>query len=184
MWHAGSTYLLSPQVGDREANAGRLVGGIGRVRTGKWLVVVLTSLALSGCGHQSRGAVKPGDAAPAAAVPGIQWLSDYQAGVSQAQQQGKPLMVQVSAPWCSSCKRLEADVLSRPDVIAASRAFVPVRLDGDKRPDLKKQLDVSGYPTVIFLRGGKEIGRVRGPVPYQQFLVMLKEMAKAGRPSR
>lgn len=148
--------------------------------TGKWLVVVLTSLALTGCGHQTGDSEKTGDEAPAAAVPGIQWLSDYQAGVSQAQQQGKPLMVEVSAAWCSSCKRLEADVLSRPDVIAASHAFVPVRVDGDKRPDLEKKLDVSGYPTVIFFRDGKEIGRVRGAVPYQ---AMLKEMDRAGRSS-
>jgi thiol:disulfide interchange protein len=88
-------------------------------------------------------------------------------------------MVEISAAGCAACERLEEEVLSRPDVVGASRGFVAVRVDGDKQPELKKQLEVSGYPTIVFLRGdGREIGRVRGAVPYQ---VMLEEMAKVGQ---
>lgn len=85
-------------------------------------------------------------------------------------------MVDVSTSWCSACERLDADVFSRDDVAEASKAFVCVRVDGDKRADLVKRLKVSGYPTVVFLgQDAKELGRVRGAVPYQ---VMLEEMKR------
>lgn len=107
----------------------------------------------------------------------ISWGADYEKAVEQARGVGKPLMVDVSTSWCSACKRLDADVFSRADVAEASKAFVCVRVDGDKRADLVKKFKVSGYPTVVFLgQDGKELGRVRGAVPYQ---VMLEEMKRA-----
>jgi len=94
-------------------------------------------------------------------------------------------MVDVSTEWCSACKRLDETVFSRPDIARASGDFVPVRVDGDKRPDLVKRFSVSGYPTVIFLRpGGEEIGRVRGAVPYQVMLEAMEQTARKAAPSK
>jgi len=67
-------------------------------------------------------------------------------------------------------------------VAASAGRFVAVKVDGDRRPELKEKFDVSGYPTLVLLSAdGKELGRVRGGVPYQLLIKALDEAAeKAG----
>ena len=112
---------------------------------------------------------------------GIAWNYDYADGVAKAKEAGKPLMVDVFATWCAPCKLLDENVFSRAEVVEASKAFVTVRVDGDKSPDFVTKWKVGGYPTVLFLTPGeKEIGRSLGAVPYQD---MLASMAKAKKDS-
>ena len=175
--------LLVVQRGERVRRLVRVSGlrrrRDGVVRSGLALLTLGLLAVVAGCSASptaSEGAA-PADRAAASAV--IEWMDDYEQAVSEAQQAGKPLMVDVSTTWCSACKRLDEEVFSRADVAESSRAFVPVRVDAEKRPDLEKRFEVSGYPTVIFVRpDGEEVGRVRGAVPYQ---VMLSEMDKAAR---
>jgi thiol:disulfide interchange protein len=113
------------------------------------------------------------------AQQGIEWNYDYEDGLRKAKEAGKPVMVDVFATWCAPCKHLDETVFSRADVAAASKAFVTVRVDGDKYPQLVNKLKVNAYPTVLFLTpDGKEIGRSLGTVPYQD---MLDSMEKAKR---
>jgi thiol:disulfide interchange protein len=140
----------------------------------RWLPAALVVVAV-GCGTSPGGKKPPSPAAAEAARP-ISWGADYEQAVKQARAVGRPLMVDVSTSWCSACKRLDADVFSRADVAEVSKAFVCVRVDGDKRADLVRKFRVSGYPTVVFLdQDGRELGRARGAVPYQ---VMLEEMKR------
>jgi thiol:disulfide interchange protein len=107
----------------------------------------------------------------------IAWNYDYADGLAKAKAAGKPIMIDVFATWCGPCKILDEQVFSRADVVAASTAFVTIRIDGDKHPDTVTKLNVSAYPTVLFLNPeGKEIGRSLGAVPYQD---MLSSMAAA-----
>ena len=54
---------------------------------------------------------------------------------------------------------------------------MPIKVDGDKYPEVKDKLGVTGYPTIVFLRDdGTELGRSTGAVPYD---AMLEAMAKA-----
>jgi len=145
------------------------------------LLTVAALAVIAGCSTPASEEDAPPVEASAAGA-GIGWLSDYEQAVSEAQQAGKPLLVDVSTTWCSACKRLDEEVFSRSDVAESSRRFVSVRVDAEKRPDLEKRFEVSGYPTIIFLRpDGEEVGRVRGAVPYQ---VMLSEMDKAAQSAR
>ena len=97
--------------------------------------------------------------------------------MAQAQESGKPVMVDVFATWCAPCKLLDENVFSRADVAEASTGFVPIKVDGDKYPEIKDRLGVSGYPTILFLRGdGTELGRSTGAVSYD---IMLEAMARA-----
>ena len=139
---------------------------------------VAVALAASGCAHHP-SAPSTSRLEAGAAIP---WVTDYETGMSQAQESGKPMMVEVSTSWCSACKRLDEEVFSRRDVVEAAAPFVPIRVDAEKRRDLEKKFAVSGYPTIVFLTPeGKEIGRVRGAVPYQVMLGQLADAAqKAG----
>jgi len=81
------------------------------------------------------------------------------------------------ATWCKPCQLLDEEVFSRSEVADASRDYVCVKVDGDKYPDLREKLDVTGYPTVLFLSPDQtELGRVKALVSYR---VMVRSMAAA-----
>jgi thiol:disulfide interchange protein len=139
----------------------------------RWLIigvryVLVLAVLICGCGsrrvEQTKASVNTG-------LPN--------ATMAEARRLHKPVMAEVTAEWCEACKLLKKEVLSRPEVVAAARQFVVLTIDGDKQADLKKRLEVSGYPTIIFFdSNGRELGRVRGAVPYQ---ILLKEMDSAAK---
>jgi thiol:disulfide interchange protein len=149
----------------------------------KWATVVALAAMVFGCGQKTAAPVKtagdpPSKAGAPVATGKIAWLDSYEKAVALAKEQKRPLMVDVMADWCSICKRMDAEVYTRADVAASAAKFVPVKVDGDKRPELKQKLDVSGYPTLVLLTpDGKEVGRVRGGVPYQLLISALDDAA-------
>jgi thiol:disulfide interchange protein len=163
---------------NREAPERKGRRGLSAVR---WAVALTAAgavlAALGGCSPRPL----PKGQEKRAAAARLAWVEDYQQARNRAQREGKPLMVEVSAPWCSACKRLEEEVFSRAEIAAASGSFVLARVDGDKHPDLRKQFGVTGYPTVVFLLAGSkpiELGRVRGAVPYRIMLAAMEEAAR------
>ena len=141
-----------------------------------WAAAALL-VVLAGCGSKTSDP----QATPksASAKPAVQWVETYEQAVTQGKQQRKPVMVDVMASWCGSCKKLDRDVWTREDVGKLSRGFVAVKVDGDKRPDVKSKHTVSGYPTTLFLSPeGKELGRVRGVPPVDQMMDAMREALK------
>jgi len=138
-----------------------------------WGLIVAVLATIVGC--RAQAPEKPQTKAIGGAA--IAWNYDYADGMAKAREAGKPVMVDVFSSTCLPCKILDETVFSRADVVEASKAFVTVRVDGDKNPDTTRKLRVSGYPTVLFLTPeGQEIGRSLGAVPYQD---MLDSMARA-----
>lgn len=102
----------------------------------------------------------------------VQWMSNYQQGMQQAQQSGKPLLVLFTgSDWCSWCKKLEQEILSRPEFEQSlANRFVFVKLDfplyktGDpaeteRNKTIQKQFDVQGFPTIVIVSAnGQKIG--------------------------
>jgi thioredoxin-like negative regulator of GroEL len=85
----------------------------------------------------------------------------------------KPVLVELTAEWCSSCKELELKTLSRGRVQRfLEKRFVAIQVDGEKGegPALRKRFHVVGYPTVLVLdANGREIDRlfdVSDPEPF------------------
>ena len=144
---------------------------------GRWALVCLVILAC-GCAKPASGPQTAVEGEGAAAAKGaIAWSYDFEEGMAQARESGKPVMVDVFGTLCAPCKLLDETVFSRADVAEASTGFVPIKVDGDKYSEVKDKLGVTGYPTVVFLRGdGTELGRSKGAVPYD---IMLEAMAKA-----
>ena len=141
----------------------------------KWVVVAALAGMVFGCAQKTAVPLKAG---ASAATGEIAWLDSYEKAVKLAKEQQKPLMVDVMADWCAICKRMDAEVYTRADVAASAARFVPVKVDGDKRPELKKEFGVSGYPTLVLLTpDGREVGRVRGGVPYQLLISALDDAA-------
>jgi thiol-disulfide isomerase/thioredoxin len=74
---------------------------------------------------------------------------------------GQSVLVEVSAPWCPTCKAQKPiiDELSRQ---SAYKNVTILTVDFDSQKDLLKQFKVNLQSTLIAFKGGKETGRSVG----------------------
>jgi len=78
-----------------------------------------------------------------------------------AQAAGKPILVEVTAPWCPTCKAqapIVAEIMREPRMKDV-RFFIA---DFDTEKDLKKALTVYSQSTFVVYKGGKEVARSTG----------------------
>ena len=135
----------------------------------------------AGCGHTvappATGSPPQALSRGAAGGPGIAWQTQREQAFAAAQQAKKPLMVKFFTTWCGYCKLMDKTTLREPQVVAAAKGFVALRVDAEKDAAFAQRYGVTGYPTVVFLApDGRELGRVRGAVPASP---LLAEMSRA-----
>lgn len=69
-----------------------------------------------------------------------------------AKAQGKPLLVDISAYWCPTCRKLDREVLSKEEVkskIVEKYVFVRVDSEADGTRSIMKRYGVYGFPSLI-----------------------------------
>ena len=71
-----------------------------------------------------------------------------------------PVLVDVWAPWCGPC-RVMAPMFERAAQQLEPRVRL-LKLNSDNAPALSSRLDISGIPTLLLMRGGREIARHAG----------------------
>ncbi|WP_417809133.1 protein-disulfide reductase DsbD [Thioclava sp.] len=97
----------------------------------------------------------------------------------------KPVMLMVTADWCTECATIKRKVLPDPQVQAALKQVTPIAVDvtktGASQQALLKSLGVIGPPTLIFLgpnhqeaQGSRLVGDVTAPT----LTASLKEIAQ------
>ena len=128
-----------------------------------------------------------GGVATAAPADGVAWRP-WDRGMDEARDSNRPVLVDVYTDWCGWCRRMEADVYSRPEVRDyLSRKFVTIKLNAEARDaaryegraftsrSLAARFGVNGYPTTIFLRAsGDRPVNVPGYVDADRFLLILR----------
>ena len=88
-----------------------------------------------------------------------------------------PVLVDFHADWCGPCKMM-APVL---DELAREQAggLLVAKLDTDRNPTMAVRYDISGIPTLIVFRGGREVAREVGAVPKPRLVALVQRAAGA-----
>lgn len=83
--------------------------------------------------------------------------TEFAAKVEQA---GKPVLVDFSAVWCPPCKMLEP-IVQRVSLEYQEKLDV-YKVDIDENPGLSVRFNISGVPTMMIFRNGKEVKKLVG----------------------
>jgi thioredoxin 1 len=83
------------------------------------------------------------------------------AAFAAAQAAGKPIIVEVSAPWCPTCKAQAPIIKSLTDK-PEFRNVTILKVDFDSQKDALKSLNVSMQSTLIAFKGKTEMSRSIG----------------------
>lgn len=84
-----------------------------------------------------------------------------QPAFDKLQHEGKPILVDVHANWCPTC-RAQAPVIESLLKQKDFQGIAPLRVDFDSQKDVVHAFHVSGQSTLIVFKGGKEVGRSMG----------------------
>lgn len=88
----------------------------------------------------------------------INWRSWGDAAFAEAREQGKPVLLAISAVWCHWCHVMDETSYSVPEIIEViNDRYVPVRVDNDERPDVNRRYNMGGWPSTVFLTPEGEI---------------------------
>jgi len=83
------------------------------------------------------------------------------AGFAAAQAAGRPILIEVTAPWCPTCRAQKPHV----DAVAADPRMgdaVLLSVDFDSQKDVLRRLNVRTQSTLIAFKGTEERGRATG----------------------
>ena len=97
----------------------------------------------------------------------------------QAQRDGRLVLVDLVADWCSFCKKMDHTTYRDPAVLdAIDKNYIPVRADPEKQPQLPPRFADYGRPsTVILAPDGSEVLRKQGYLKPQWMLWTLQAVA-------
>ena len=99
------------------------------------------------------------------------------AAFAAAQQQGKPILVDVYATWCPTCKKQEK-VLGALKNEAAYANLIIFQLDYDKQKDVWKSMGVRKQSTLIAFKGLTETGRSVGVTNKEEIQALIATAMK------
>lgn len=151
------------------------------------LTTILLAFLMIGCGQ---GDGENGDQAVETSSHAADheggW-QDYQAGLSQAKQEGKYVVIDFWTTWCHWCKVMDKETYTDDEVIRRlDKDFVMVKVNAESGeaqgsdPDaptgreLAREYGVNSYPTTWFIDSdGEKIAPLPGYVEPKQFILVL-----------
>jgi thioredoxin 1 len=95
--------------------------------------------------------------APAAAAE----MQFSPSGFAEAQAAGKSVVLDISAPWCPTC-RAQAPVIQKLGASDKFKDLVILNVDYDSQQDFIATLNVRQQSTLIAFKGKQEVGRSVG----------------------
>ena len=107
----------------------------------------------------------------------IKWKEYSQKAFEQAEKEGKPIFMLITAVWCYWCHVYEEKSLAEDSVAEyINKNYIPIFVDFDERKDIARRYPASGLPTtVIFAPDGTELISVPGYIPADKLVENLKK---------
>lgn len=87
----------------------------------------------------------------------LKWFDSYQAGISAAKAQKRPVLIKFEAEWCGWCKKLDSEVFAQPQIIKALEKYVCIRVDVDKQRNVALAYRVRSLPRIVIVNIHNEI---------------------------
>lgn len=82
--------------------------------------------------------------------------------LSASRASGKPVLLDLAAIWCPSCRKLDQKVLSDPAVVEAIRnkyVFTRVEFESATGETVQQKYQVKGFPTLLVVDGNGDLIR-------------------------
>jgi protein disulfide-isomerase len=80
----------------------------------------------------------------------VKWHSDIGEAAAMARQSGRPMLIRISADWCSYCQKMKRETFADFRVVRdINQNFIAVDLDADTNGSIVKQLRITSLPTVL-----------------------------------
>ena len=95
------------------------------------------------------------------------------AGFAEASTDDKLVVVDFWADWCGPCKMLGPTVETLAERYDGKARVGKINVDQD--PELARHFGVMCIPTVVFLKGGREIARKVGVMPEAVYDGLIQE---------
>ena len=86
-----------------------------------------------------------------------------------------PVVVDLWAPWCGPCRILEPVIEELATEMAGRVRFA--KLNVDENPATASRFTVQSIPTLLVIRGGREIDRMVGVLPKSEIVRRLERVA-------
>ncbi len=82
----------------------------------------------------------------------LQWLPWDESAFQRSRESDRPILLTIVASWCRHCRDLDEQTFADPEIVRRVHdAYVPVRVDKDRRPDVNARYNCGGWPTIAFL---------------------------------
>jgi thioredoxin 1 len=93
---------------------------------------------------------------------------------SAAQAAGKPILVEIHAPWCPTCKAQQS-VLNKLEAEPKFKDLQVFRVDFDSQKNVVKSFKATTQSTLIVFKGDKEMGRSVGDTSAASIAALLNK---------
>jgi thioredoxin-related protein len=116
----------------------------------------------------------------------IVWLTTISDALQIADQNSKPILVDVYTEWCGWCTKLDEEVYTNAEFIRYMDSFVGLKLNAEDEgigSKVAEQFRVEGFPTIlVFDKTGKLLGKVEGYLEAKEMIQEVNKILESGEP--
>lgn len=114
------------------------------------------------------------------AAEALQWHSDLKKAALESQRSQKPMLIEITADWCTYCKKMKTTFQHETIVRHVNGCFIPVTVDADENEKLVEAVGADALPTTVIVSPKfKLLKKITGYYTPQQFESKLGEICLA-----
>ena len=79
----------------------------------------------------------------------LSWVMEFEEGLKQSEQTGKPMFVNFTGYTCTNCRWMESNMFKDPQIVSRLKQFVLIELftDGGANKDKNQQMEIDRFGT-------------------------------------